>query len=53
MSKIHKIGMIGLDTSHVEAFAKLLSNPNGIQAHTGSYGVDGQIYEAARIFDSW
>ncbi len=28
MSKIHKIGMIGLDTSHVEAFAKLLNDPN-------------------------
>ena len=28
MSKIQKIGMIGLDTSHVEAFAKLLNNPN-------------------------
>ena len=28
MSKTHKIGMIGLDTSHVEAFAKLLNDPN-------------------------
>jgi len=28
MSNTHKIGMIGLDTSHVEAFAKMLNDPS-------------------------
>ena len=28
MSKAYRIGMIGLDTSHVEAFTKLLNDPN-------------------------